>query len=95
MTALLGKVFPEAYLDLQMGRSDVRAFRQAIMNSAEKVVAANFIPTILQPVEEALSNRSRFTERAVIPEYMEGRDAKEQYTNSTSCTCTCFLTFGA
>tara|TARA_R110002153_G_scaffold271149_2_gene438189 strand:- start:566 stop:5227 length:4662 start_codon:yes stop_codon:yes gene_type:complete len=84
MTALLGKVFPEAYLDLQMGRSDVRAFRQAIMNSAEKVVAANFIPTILQPVEEALSNRSRFTERAVIPEYMEGRDAKEQYTNSTS-----------
>ena len=84
MTALLGKVFPEAYLDLQMGRSDVRAFRQAIMNSAEKVVAANFIPTILQPVEEALSNRSRFTERAIIPEYMEGRDAKNQYNNSTS-----------
>jgi hypothetical protein len=84
MTALLGKVFPEAYLDLQMGRSDVRAFRQAIMNSAEKIVATNFIPTIIQPIEEAFSNRSRFTERAIIPEYMEGRDAKNQYNNSTS-----------
>ena len=84
MTALLGKVIPEAYLDLQMGRSDVRAFRQAINKSADKILAGNFIPTILQPLEEAVSNRSRFTEREIIPEYMEGIDAKNQYNSSTS-----------
>ena len=84
MNALLGKVFPEAYLDLYSGRTDVRAFNKRMKDNAGKIIASSFMPTLVAPVVEGVTNYSFFTERDIFPEYMEGRDAKHQYNASTS-----------
>ncbi|HAW82177.1 MAG TPA: hypothetical protein DCX27_22220 [Balneola sp.] len=86
MTGLLGKVFPEAYLDLQNNRTDVRAFMKRMRDNADKIMAANFIPTLIRPLIEGSVNRSFFTKREIMPEYMDGRDAKNQYNANTTET---------
>ncbi len=73
---------PERALDALVGKNP-EAF-DGFSKSVMQVLTPNFIPTAVQPVIEQWANRSSFTDRTLIPDYLEKQLPEYQYTPYTT-----------
>jgi hypothetical protein len=81
----LGVIFgsgPERALEATVGKNP-EAWSQ-FTKSVMQAITPNFIPTGAQPVFEQWANRSTFTDRTLIPGYLEKQLPEYQYTPYTT-----------
>lgn len=88
---LFGSV-PERILDAWAGKNP-DAFKN-VMSSVGQAFLPNFVPNAASPVIEQFANRSLFTERPLVPQYLEGLMPKYRanpYTTDTAKAIASFI----